>query len=82
MIGLSRRVCVFAYMRPVDMCKQYDWLYAFRGRLGAKTPEWSRTDHSAIIHEGLLSTAPQSTCKKTLRYCAKESCHPHNSRRG
>ncbi len=28
MIGLSRRVRVFAYTRPVDMRKQYDGLYA------------------------------------------------------
>jgi transposase len=27
-IGLSRRVRVFAYTRPVDMRKQYDGLYA------------------------------------------------------
>ena len=28
MIGLSRRVRVFAYTRPVDMRKQYDGLYS------------------------------------------------------
>jgi hypothetical protein len=27
-IGLSRRVRVFAYTHPVDMRKQYDGLYA------------------------------------------------------